>query len=126
MKALFAGILLMLLVLAYDQASSQTLQPAFAINVAAASTTITSAAYVQLDAATDASCTALAVFNSTAQVIYLATGAASSENRIKYDIPPSTSAVHIIKLGIAKGLRLSARAVAADATTGFLVVNCLQ
>lgn len=101
-------------------------QPAFKISLSAASTTITTAAYVELDSATDASCNKLSVWNSTTQPIYLAIGASGAENIIKYDVAPGGGAVHLIHQPLARGVRLTARAVGADAATGYLIVNCLQ
>lgn len=127
-RALLTGFIFTVLAISGFMASAteNTDLPAQAISVDASSSTVPTASYLQLDSALDANCTSLSIFNSTAKIIYLATGASSSEIRIKYDIPPSASAVHYVHLPLAKGIRLSARAVGADATTGFLVINCLQ
>jgi hypothetical protein len=90
------------------------------------STTITTAAYVQLVASTAVSCSQLVIFNSSSKAIVLALGAASSEANIQYDIPPSANILTTIPVRIPSGLRLSAKAVAADATTGLLIINCLR
>lgn len=106
--------------------AQNTAQPAFAITVNVTDTDIPEASFLALDAATDASCTSIMVANSTSKVVYLAVGASSAEQRIKFDFPPSAAAVYHVKLPLAKGVRLTARAVGAAADSGFFTVNCLQ
>ena len=86
-------------------------------------TTITSAAYVQLSASLAATASAIEVFNTSSKGIKLALGAAGHEVDF-YIIPPS-SAGSIVPVQIALGQALSAKALGADATTGFVVVNFL-
>lgn len=87
------------------------------------STTITAAAYVTMVASLAGACSAIEVFNTTAKAIKLAIGAAASEADI-YTLPPGTKS-EIIPREIKKATRISAKALGADATTGFLVVNFL-
>ena len=101
-------------------------KPSYTIYVAAASTNITTGAYLQLDAAMDSSCSEIDVFNSTASAIYLAVGSASSEINIPYTFGPGAGTSYRARIPIAKGVRLSARALTANATTGFFIINCLQ
>lgn len=101
-------------------------KPVYSIYVSAAGTNITTAAYLQLDAAMDSSCSDLEVFNSTASTVFLATGAAASEQNIPYNFGPGSGFSYKIHMPIVKGVRLSARALTANATTGFFIVNCLQ
>ena len=107
-------------------ADPSNLRPVYRIGVAMAATTITTAAYVELDSEMDSSCTALDVFNSGANPIYLAIGPASSESPIPYLIPISMTHPVRVNIAIKKGVRLSARSLSADVTTGFLIINCLQ
>lgn len=106
--------------------AQNTAQPAQAITVNVTDTDVPESSYLELDSALDANCTSIMVYNSTSKVIYLAVGAAASEQRVKYDFPPSASAVHHVKLPLVKGTRLAARAVGAAADSGFLTFNCLQ
>lgn len=87
------------------------------------SVTITSAAYVQLTASLGASCSAIEVQNTSAKAIKLAVGAAASEVD-KYIVAPANQSL-ILPIEIAKGARVSAKALGADATTGFFIVNFL-
>lgn len=125
MKSLYA-LLLLVLIHGYPSCSMAQDKPVYRIGVAMASTTITTAAYVQLDAALDASCSALDVFNSGANPIYLALGAASSEINIPYLIPIAMTAPVRVHIPLPIGKRLSARSLSADVTAGFLIINCLQ
>lgn len=87
-------------------------------------TTITSAAWVELSAALGAPASAIEVYNTSSKAIKLATGGAGSEVEVPYIIPPSASST-IVPLELKKGVRLAAKALGADATTGFLVINFL-
>lgn len=89
------------------------------------STTITAAAYVQLTAATDAPASGILVFNTSAKAIKLARGASGSEVDTGIVIPPSSTSGTFIPIEIKKGTRLSAKALSADATTGYFVVTLM-
>lgn len=104
---------------------AQTMRPSFTIVNDNSSTTITAAAYVQLDSSTDGSCDSIDVFNSSSSVIFLAIGASGKEIPIKYNFAPASSEIQHVHIPIAKGVRLSAKADA-DASMGYLIVNCLQ
>lgn len=86
-----------------------------------ASVTIPAASYLELEASSDQSCSALLVFNTSSQPIKIATGAAASESD-KFIVPPATIGM-MIPIEIKKGTRISARSTGADATTGFFVYN---
>lgn len=88
------------------------------------STTITSAAYVVLSASLSVACSGIEVQNTSAKAIKLAIGGAGAEVD-KYIIAPATVGI-IVPMEFKKGARLSAKALGADATTGFLIVNFLQ
>lgn len=87
------------------------------VSNANASVNITTAAYLQLEASSDRACSALLVFNTSASPIKLALGAAASEVD-QFIIPPTTIGV-MIPINIKKATRISAKAIGADATTGF-------
>lgn len=93
------------------------------ISVDAASTNIPSGSYLELDASLDAKVNYIEVANSTTQTCYLAVGAASSEQDLKMYLFPYGFQRSYVK--IAKGVRLSARCIAA-ATTGRLSLNFYQ
>lgn len=105
-------------------ADENTYVPAFVSYNDLTSTAITVAAYVQLIASTTVSCSKISVYNSSAKAIFLALGASGSEVKIQYDFPPTQSRELVLR--IPAGLRLSARAEGADATTGFFIVDCLR
>lgn len=91
----------------------------------AASTTIASATYTQLSASLPESCSAVYVANTTQKHIKLAVGDASSEVDIGLVIPAGEQGVYF-PLEIRHGVRLSAKALDADATTGWLIINFFQ
>ena len=105
-------------------ADEATYVPAYVSYTDLTSTAITVAAYVQLIASTTVSCSKISVYNSSAKAIFLALGASGSEIKIQYDFPPTQSRDVVIR--VPAGLRLSARAEGADATTGLFVLNCLR
>lgn len=84
---------------------------------------ITSGAYVQLSASLPAACSGIEVQNTSSKAIKLAVGGAGSEVD-QFVIAPSMPST-IIPIEIGKGKRLAAKALGADATTGFLIVNFL-
>lgn len=99
--------------------------PVFAVNMELAGSVISSGAYIVLTSSSP-QCSKVAVFNSSARTLFLALGPASGEQRFKYDIPPASGSVQIIKMGIKEGSRVTVRAVGSDASTGWFVFNCLQ
>ncbi len=80
-------------------------------------------AYTAVFTATTYGTGAIRVENTTDKVVKLAVGAAASEVDIPEYISPGVSKV--IQISVAKGARLSCRAVDADATTGQLSVTLL-
>lgn len=87
------------------------------------SVNIASGSYTQLSSSLGAAVSAIVAFNTSAKAIKLAIGGAGSEVD-QIIIPPSTLGM-LIPVEWAKTARLSAKALGADATTGFLVVNFL-
>lgn len=84
-------------------------------------TPVTTAAYVQLTAATSGAITTLEIFDSSGQTLVLATGAAAAEVDQIYIMPGGNGKVN---LDISAGTRLSVKAVSANATVGELTINC--
>lgn len=88
------------------------------------STNVTTAAYVQLTAATSDTINQLLIFNGNAATIALAFGAAASEIDKLY-IPPGGFGC-TADLLIPAGTRVSVKALDVDATTGSLVITGLK
>ena len=86
-------------------------------------TTITSAGYVQLVASLAAPASAMEVVNTSAKAILIAFGAAGLEVD-QYVIAPGAFG-QIIPVEAKKDIRVSAKALGANATTGFLCINWL-
>ncbi len=86
------------------------------------STSVTTAAYVQLLSAAQftTACTEVEIFDSSGQTLLLATGGAGSEADQVYIIPGGNGR---IPLAIAASTRISVKAVSATASVGELVVN---
>lgn len=85
-------------------------------------TNITTAAYTQLVASTSNATTYLDIFDSSGQTMILATGAPGSEVNQFY-VPPGGDQ---ISLKIPAGTRVAYKALTANATTGYLVINLMQ
>lgn len=83
-------------------------------------TSITTAAYVTLIASTSATTREIEIFDSSGQALYLAVGAAASEVNQMIIYPGGNGRV---KLSIPAASRVSAKAITANATVGFLVIN---
>jgi hypothetical protein len=83
------------------------------------STNITTSAYVQLIASTTIDTTWVDIFDSSGQAMILATGAAGFETIQAY-IPPGGDS---FSLAIAPGTRVAYKALTANATTGYLLLN---
>lgn len=84
-------------------------------------TNVTTGAWVQLTAATTDVVSTAEIFDSSGQVMQLATGAAGSEVAIPLYVTPGGNGQ--IRLLIGKGVRLSVRAVTATASVGELDIN---
>jgi hypothetical protein len=84
---------------------------------------VTTGAWTELDAALDATTGWIELFDSSGQTMELGQGPAGSETRICL-VPPGGFAVPRALL-LPQGMRLSIRAVSADATSGELVINLL-
>ena len=88
------------------------------------SATIPTATYKELSAALPVAASAVEVFNTSSKAIQLSLGAGGAEVAVPYIVPPSAIG-QIIPMTLKKGQRLTAKALGADATTGFFVVNFL-
>ena len=82
-------------------------------------TNITTAAYVQLVASTTSATNYLDIFDSSGQAMILATGAGGSEVILAY-VPPGGDQ---IRVQIPAATRIAYKALSANATTGYLLVN---
>lgn len=85
------------------------------------STPVTTAAYTQLVASTSAAITHLSIFDSSGQAMILSTGAAASEV-IKLYIQPGGGEYD---LAIPSGTRIVIKALTANATSGYQLLNML-
>lgn len=89
----------------------------------AASTNITSAAYVELEDAATAPASAIRGTNTTAQPIAIAIGAAGAEVQ-KFVLAPGAYN-HLIPCEVKNGARISAKSLDATANTGYLTLDYL-
>ena len=87
-------------------------------------TNITTGAWVQLTAATTKSGSFLDIYNATTKILLLAIGEVGSEVELPVYVYPGISS-QLIPLDqvIPKGTRISAKALDANATTGYLLLN---
>jgi len=86
-----------------------------------ASTSVTTGAYVQIVASTTSATQMLSIFDSSGQAMILAVGTAGSEVDQVY-IPPGGGD---FSLNIPASSRVSLKALTADATSGYILVNFL-
>ena len=84
------------------------------------STSVTTAAYVQLVASTSADINKLQVFDSSGETLVIAVGAAAAEVNQFYIFPGGNGEV---ELYIPSGSRISVKAISANATAGELTIN---
>lgn len=91
------------------------------------STNITSASWVQLQAAAsmNSACSAILVSNSGAQPLLLGTGASGSEVSSGAVIPPSSAGV-LVPIKLATATRLSLKSLDGTQSTGIVTVMFLQ
>lgn len=113
-------------VLASDQSAVPVSFSAKAVNTTPvytvySSTPVTTSAYTQLVASTSAAITHLSIFDSSGQAMILATGAAASEV-VKLYIPPGGGE---FDLAIPTSTRISIKALTADASSGYNLLNML-
>jgi hypothetical protein len=87
-------------------------------------TNVTTGAWVQIIASNAQPCSAVEIFDSSGRTMKISLGAAADENahEVPYYIIPGGSSI-LLPIEIAKGKRISAKAVDADATVGALVFN---
>ena len=84
------------------------------------STNVLTSAYVELDSALDGNTNEIEIFDSSGETLKLALGPAGSEVDIMFIMPGGNGR---IMLGLPQGVRLSVKAVSANATTGELTMN---
>lgn len=84
---------------------------------------ITAAAYVVLSASLPFACSAIEVHNTTGQAIQLAVGGAGAEV-IQYVCAPGLSDIIPLET-LKKGVRVAAKALIADTSSGVFIVNML-
>jgi len=87
-----------------------------------AATNVTTAAYVTVVAATSQPCSFLEIFNGGGSILKLAIGAVGSEVDMPFYITPGSSSF-LVPIEIPKNVRLSLKAVDANSTTGYIILN---
>ena len=85
------------------------------------STNVTTAAYVQLDAALGATVPFIEIFDSSGRIVEFAYGAVGSEVANFYIFPGGQSG--LVTVSLSQGMRLALKAVDGTASTGYLVIN---
>ena len=90
------------------------------------STSLTSAAYVELDSALNENVTAFTAFNSCTSPIRLAIGAAASEVEQAFMILPNGALSNKDVEPMSKGSRLSMITETGSCTSGELILNLMQ
>jgi hypothetical protein len=85
---------------------------------------IDTGAWTQLLASLPRACCAVEISNNSGSTIQISTGAAGQEaaNAIPYTVLPGGSPI-LLPIEIMKGARISAKAVDADATSGYFTMN---
>jgi len=89
-----------------------------------ATTPVTTGAWVQITASVPSSCSAVGIFDSSGRILKLSTGAPGFEdaNELPFYIPPG-GLDGTISIEMAKGKPLSAKAIDANATIGYMLLN---
>lgn len=90
------------------------------IRNAYASTNVTTAAWVELDSSLNSRVSHIEIADTSGQTMKLGIGASGSESDLIHIIPGGNGK---LPLPLPEGVRLSVRAVSANATTGELVLN---
>lgn len=83
---------------------------------------VTTAAWVQVVAATSQPCSAIEVSNPSNSLLKIAVGGAGSEVELPYYVLPGGSPI-LLPWEIAKGSRISLKAVQTTANVGLFVLN---
>lgn len=81
---------------------------------------VTTAAYTTLVGSMPAQCSQVEIFDSSGQSLYLAVGAAASEQNKIIVVPGGNGKV---PLEVSAATRLSIKALTANATSGYIVIN---
>jgi hypothetical protein len=104
----------------------QARKPVETIRNDCSSAAINTTGYTQLLAATTKSFISYEIYNGTTKILKLAIGGSGSEVDLPYTIYPGIAGQVINFEGLVpRGSRVSAKAIDANATTGFLVLNAL-
>jgi len=90
------------------------------INNSYASTNVTTSAYVQLVASTSNALNAIEIYDTSGQILYLATGGSGSEVNLMI-IPQGGNG--LIPVSIPASTRISVKAITATANAGYLSIN---
>lgn len=94
------------------------------VNVLAyATTNVTTAAYVQLVAASPVAVSKLQICDTSGQILKIAIGSVGNETDV---FTTTVSGCVIVPIFIGTGVRFSIKAISASATTGFSVVSFVQ
>jgi hypothetical protein len=83
-------------------------------------------AYKQITAATTVALSFLDIYNGSTKILILAIGGAGNEVDLAYIYPGISSQVLPFDSMIPKGTRVSVKALDANATTGYLVMNLIS
>jgi hypothetical protein len=92
------------------------------VAVNAATTNITTSAWAQIVAAMPKACTAVEVYNPSGSTLQIAVGGAGSEVALPYTIIPGGETTPI-PLEIAKGARVTLKAIDTTVSTGYITIN---
>lgn len=96
--------------------------PVATLRLDMSSTNITTSAWATLVASQGAPVSAIEIFNGSASPMLIARGAAASEVAIPYTILPGGSSI-LLPIEIARGVRLSAKALGTSVTAGEFILN---
>lgn len=97
--------------------------PTGTIRVDLSSTNVTTGAYATLSASIPSSCSAITVAYTGEGILTLAKGAAAAEVDLPLRLTPGMQPTMLHPLNLAKAIRLSAKALDQNVTSGELVIN---
>lgn len=83
---------------------------------------ITTSAWKEIEDATTEPASAVEIFNGSGQILRLAKGSAGSEVTIPYTVPPGGNS-GFMPIEFAKNIRIAMKAVDANATNGYVLIN---
>ncbi len=97
-------------------------KPVETLRMNAASVNIATNAWATLAAAVGFTCTSMEIFNATGSILRLAIGSAGNEVEQPYTILPGGSSI-VVPLEVARGLRISVRALDLATSVGYVILN---